>query len=63
MYGAERGQLLFFESEAKDLKPAMGQAVLVLNVEWFSTISQANAVIGKWLRQYNPMSTPIRPST
>jgi hypothetical protein len=63
MYEAERGQLLLLESEAKDLKPAMGKAVLVPNAEWFSTISQANAVIGKWLRQYNPMSAPIRPST
>ena len=25
----------------------------VLNAEWFSTIRQANAVIGRWLRQYN----------
>jgi putative transposase len=25
----------------------------VLNAEWFSTTSQAKAVIGKWLRQYN----------
>ena len=25
----------------------------VLNTEWFTTISQARTVIGKWIRQYN----------
>jgi putative transposase len=25
----------------------------VLNAEWFSTIKQAQIVIGKWLKQYN----------
>ena len=25
----------------------------VLNAEWFSTIRQAQIVIGKWIRQYN----------